>query len=344
MTGIARAARRWLQLAALCLALGFAGNASADVFRPAYLELTQRNATDYDVLWQLPALDASTTLQLRPVFPATTQELGERSNLFANGAVVQRWRIRVPGGLAGRTIDFPGLATQRIDVLVRVMRDDGTTQVGRLTPVERQFAVAASPGAFEVAYTYTVLGTEHILLGFDHLLFVLALLLLVPDLRRLVLTITAFTIAHSITLAAATLGVLHVPGPPVEASIALSIMFVAAEIIHGRQGRPGLTARYPWLVAFTFGLLHGLGFAGALAEVGLPDKQIPTALLFFNVGVEVGQLLFIGAVLAVMAAWRALSRRIAVSLPAWTGLAAPFVIGSLASFWFIERVAGFAAR
>ena len=192
---------------------------------------------------------------------------------------------------------FPGLAATRIDVLVRLARSDGTTQLGRVLVLDPQFVFSASPGAMEVARTYTVLGIEHILSGVDHLLFVLALVMLVRGTRRLVATITAFTLAHSLTLAAASLGFVSVPGPPVEATIALSIMFVAAEIVRARQGRPGLTQRYPWLVAFSFGLLHGLGFAGALAEVGLPPLSIPLALLFFNVGVEIGQLLFVAAVL-----------------------------------------------
>lgn len=353
MTGLARAFLPRIFAAlpslpvflALCAALVLVPSpARADEFRPAYLELTQRNATDYDVLWKLPALDETTTLRLQPVFPAGTREVSARTSAFANGASVLRWRIQVPGGLTDRSIDFPELAAQRIDVLVRVVRADGTEQVGRLTPVEREFTVTASPGPFEVARTYTVLGIEHILLGFDHLLFVLALLLLVRGVRRLIVTITAFTVAHSITLAAATLGVLHVPGPPVEACIALSIMFVAGEIIHAAQGRPGLTAQRPWLVAFTFGLLHGLGFAGALAEVGLPQQQIPTALLFFNVGVELGQLLFIAVVLGAMAAWRRVAPRLQGPRPAWMQLAAPYAIGSLAGFWFIERVASFAVR
>ena len=155
-----------------------------------------------------------------------------------------------------------------------------------------------------------MLGIEHILSGFDHLLFVLALVLLVHGKRRLLLTVTAFTAAHSLTLAGATLGWVRLPGPPVEASIALSIVFVASEIVHARQGRPGMTARYPWVVAFSFGLLHGFGFAGALAEVGLPQSSIPIALLFFNVGVELGQLLFVGAVLAVIAAGSRVSERL----------------------------------
>jgi len=189
--------------------------------------------------------------------------------------------------------------------------------------------------------TYTILGIEHILSGFDHLLFVLALVLLVHGTRRLLVTITAFTAAHSLTLAGATLGWVQVPGPPVEASIALSIVFVASEIVHARQGRYSVTQQYPWVVAFTFGLLHGFGFAGALAEVGLPQSSIPIALLFFNVGVEIGQVLFVGAVLTVIAVgWRA-GTRLRLSPPVWLWRIAPYAIGTLASFWLVERVAAF---
>jgi hypothetical protein len=159
--------------------------------------------------------------------------------------------------------------------------------------------------------------------------------------RRLVATVTAFTVAHSITLAAATLGFVHVPQQPVEAAIALSIVFVAAEIVHARQGRPGLTERWPWLVAFAFGLLHGLGFAGALSEVGLPQTAIPVALLFFNLGVECGQLLFIAVVLGVLALARWLSRRMAIPKPAWTWRLVPYGIGGVAAFWVIQRIAVF---
>jgi hydrogenase/urease accessory protein HupE len=181
------------------------------------------------------------------------------------------------------------------------------------------------------------LGIEHILGGVDHLLFVLALLLIVRGGKAIILTVTAFTVAHSITLVAATLGWVHVPGPPVEAMIALSIVFVACEIVHGLQGRTGLTARAPWVIAFSFGLLHGFGFAGALAEVGLPQKAIPVALLTFNVGVEIGQLIFVGLALAIGSA---LSQ-----LPAlrsrWAENALSYAIGSVAMFWVIERVAAF---
>jgi hydrogenase/urease accessory protein HupE len=260
-------------LLCLCLALP----AAADEFRPAYLQLRQVDATTYEVLWKLPALDESTTLKLRPQFPPGTRAITPLRSSYATGTAVQRWRVQADGGLAGKAIVFPNLAASRIDVLVRVERSDGTAQVGRVLPLSPSLVVTASPGVFEVAQTYTVLGIEHILTGFDHLLFVLALLILVRGTRRLIATITAFTVAHSLTLFAATLGWVNVPGPPVEAVIALSIVFVAGEIVHAHQGRPGLTQRRPWLVAFSFGLLHGLGFAGALAEVGLPPLSIPTA-------------------------------------------------------------------
>jgi hypothetical protein len=333
---------RWWRFGLALLSL-LALPALADEFRPAYLQLTQRDATTYDVAWKIPAIDENTTLKLRPVFPAGTETLTPVRSSYASNAAVQRWRIRVPGGLAGQAVTFPALATTRIDVLVRLERRDGTTQLARILPLEPRFVVTASPGTFEVVQTYTVLGIEHILDGVDHLLFVLALLLLVDGMRRLLVTITAFTLAHSITLALATLGVLHVPGPPVEASIALSIVFVAGEIIHAQQGRPGLTQRYPWVVAFTFGLLHGLGFASALAEVGLPPLSIPVALLFFNVGVEIGQLIFVAAVLLLIAAGRWLIGRWPQALPSspWLSRVPPYAIGGIASYWVFERIAAF---
>jgi hydrogenase/urease accessory protein HupE len=260
---------------------------------------------------------------------------------FSRGITVQRWRIRVPQGLDGKAIFFSQLSETRIDVLARLVRLDGTVQLERILPVNPSFVARPSPGRLDVVTTYTILGIEHILAGFDHLLFVLALVLLVQGTRRLLVTITAFTAAHSLTLAGATLGWVQVPGPPVEASIALSIVFVASEIVHLRQGRYSVTQHYPWVVAFTFGLLHGFGFAGALAEVGLPQSSIPIALLFFNVGVEIGQLLFVAAVLAVIAVgWRA-GQRLRMSPPEWLWRIAPYGIGALASFWLVERVAAF---
>ncbi len=215
---------------------------------------------------------------------------------------------------------------------------DGTSRVSRLTSSAPSFVVPEAPIWQQTAATYLGLGVEHILLGIDHLLFVLALLLLVRGLRQVLLTITAFTLAHSITLAAATLGWINVPQTPVEAVIALSIVLVAAELVHRERGRTSLAQQWPWVIAFTFGLLHGFGFAGALNEIGLPQQAIPLALLFFNVGVEIGQILFI---VAVYAAW-ALSRRLLVGLPKPITRYGPACItGTLATYWTKERIAGF---
>ena len=332
---------RLLLLVAVALLLGAAVPARADEFKPGYLQLTQIDRETYDVLWKIPAIDESTPLKVKPQFPDGTEAVTPMRSTYSRGITVQRWRIRVPGGLDGKPILFSQLSQTRIDVIARLVRLDGTVQLERILPVNPSFTGRPSPGRLEVVSTYTILGIEHILAGFDHLLFVFALVLLVQGTRRLLVTITAFTIAHSLTLAGATVGWVHVPGPPVEASIALSIVFVASEIVHTRQGRSSVTQRYPWVVAFTFGLLHGFGFAGALAEVGLPQSSIPIALLFFNVGVEIGQLLFVGAVLAAIAVGGRTAERLRVSQPAWLWRIAPYAIGGVASFWLVERVAAF---
>jgi hydrogenase/urease accessory protein HupE len=315
--------------------------ARADEFRPAYLQLSQVDATTYDVLWKIPAVNEWTTLPVSPQFPAGTEALTPVRSAYAAGVAVMRWRIRVPGALDGRAVMFSGLSTSRLDVLVRLKREDGTVQLERVALSDPRFLITASPGAFEVARTYTVLGIEHILSGFDHLLFLLALLVLVDGTRRLIATVTAFTLAHSLTLAGAALGFVNLPGRPVEAAIALSIAFVAAEIVHARQDRGALTQRYPWLVAFAFGLLHGFGFAGALSEIGLPQLSIPTALLFFNVGVEIGQLLFIATVLLVITIGHRVAHRIAWRQPDWLWRVPPYAIGSVAMFWIIQRMSAY---
>jgi hydrogenase/urease accessory protein HupE len=330
-----------LLVVAVALLLDAGVPARADEFKPAYLQLTQLDRETYDVLWKIPAIDESTSLKVKPQFPSGTETLTSARSTFSRGITVQRWRIRVPEGLDGKAIVFSQLSETRIDVLARLVRLDGTVQLERILPVHPSFVGRRSPGRLEVVWTYTILGTEHILSGFDHLLFVLALVLLVQGTRRLLVTITAFTAAHSLTLAGATLGWVQVPGPPVEASIALSIVFVASEIVRMRQGRYSVTQRYPWVVAFTFGLLHGFGFAGALAQVGLPQSSIPIALLFFNVGVEIGQVLFVGAVLAVITVGRRVGQRLRLARPAWLWRIAPYAIGGLASFWVVERVLAF---
>jgi len=263
---------------------------------------------------------------------------------WSSGAFIERWHYACPGGLAGRAIHIDGLGATRTDVLVRVEHLSGSTETLRLTPERTRFEVAEVSTRPQVAWTYLVLGIEHILLGIDHLLFVLGLMFLANNWRRLILTVTAFTVAHSITLAAATLGFLSFPQAPVEATIALSVMFVAGEILRGGRGQAGLAARAPWIVAFLFGLLHGLGFAGALHEVGLPDGEIPLALLLFNVGVELGQLLFVAGLVALLALFtRGLGPRATAGYgPPLTAAVirrpVAYLVGSLAAFWVVERV------
>ena len=322
-------------------ALLFAPAAGAHEVRPAYLELKETAPGQFSVLWRTPVLAGMrlpVVLKLpddvRNVKDPVLQEL-------TDSLVERRWIDAGPAGLAGKRIEFPGLQLTITDALVRVEMLDGRNWTSIVRPSRPWMEIAAAPTGWKVAGTYLVLGVEHILSGVDHLLFILALVLLVQGWKRLVWTITAFTVAHSITLAAATLGFVTVPGPPVEACIALSVMFVASEIVRARHGDPGMAQRRPWLVAFAFGLLHGFGFAGALNQVGLPQIAIPLALAFFNIGVELGQLVFIAIVLAVFAVGGKIARRIRAPRPAWAWLVPPYAIGGLAAFWVIQRIAAF---
>ena len=327
--------------ALLLLLLGLANAAHAHEVRPAYLQIQQRASGQYSVLWRTPVFSGM-RLPIALQLPADVREVGAPVVAELPGSRVERRIIDAgAGGLAGKRIEFPGLQATITDVLVRVELLDGTRSVALVHPSQPWIDIAAPAGKVAIAGAFVKQGIEHILLGYDHLLFVLALMLIVRNTKALVLTVTAFTLAHSITLALATLGVVRVPGPPVEAAIAFSIVLVAAEIVRLRRGEPSLTARQPWLVAFCFGLLHGFGFAGALSEIGLPQGDVPLALFAFNVGVELGQLAFIGAVLAVLAVVRRL--RVADAFRKRAARAAPYFIGSLAAFWFVERVAAFAA-
>jgi hydrogenase/urease accessory protein HupE len=320
-----------------------AANLLADEIRPGYLELKELPAAsgqvgdeNWSVTWKVP-FKGGMKLKIDPVFPSGCEAITPVTAREGMGSLIQRWTMRCAGGLTDREISIAGIEVTITDVLVRLERQDAGAQMIRLGPMEPAFTVSAGSTRPEIALLYTTLGFEHILLGFDHLLFVLALLIIVNNTRKLVLAVTAFTISHSITLAGATMGFLKVPQQPVEAVIALSILFLATEIIHSRQGRTGVAAQWPWVVAFLFGLLHGFGFAGALAEVGLPEHAIPLALLFFNVGVELGQLTFIAAVLALTWSMKTLLR---FPLPEARVFAA-FFIGGLSAFWTIERVVGF---
>lgn len=327
----------WARLAVLLLLLfSAAGAARAHESRPAYLEINEITPGRYSLLWRTP-INAGMRLPVRLELPADVRTLAGPSVRELSDSQVERRLIESPGGLAGKRIGFIGLQATITDVLVRVQLGDGRHSTTLVRPSAAWIEVPRAPGLAEVARTYVVYGVEHILGGIDHLLFVAALLLIVRGGRRIVATVTAFTVAHSLTLVAATLGWVHVPSPPIEAVIALSIMFVAVEIVHGLQGRPGLTARAPWLVAFCFGLLHGFGFAGALAEVGLPANAIAMALLCFNIGVEIGQLLFVAALLCAIA----LLRRLPLTLPRWSPWVAPYAIGGVAAFWMLQRVVMF---
>ncbi len=327
-------------IALLVGTLGFSAYSHGHALQPGFLELRLIDKELYAVVWKTPATGG------RPM--AITAQLPESCDLRTPGqpiwdgaAYVARWTTSCSGGLEGGVIHIDGLDQTSTDVLVRFDFADGVSEARRLTAGDPSFTVPAEPSRLEVVRTYFLLGVEHILFGIDHLAFVLALLLLVTGVHRVIATVTAFTLAHSFTLAGAALGFVHMPGPPVEAVIALSILFVASEIIQNRRGKPALTAQYPWVVAFTFGLLHGFGFAGALIEIGLPQQSIPLALLFFNVGVEAGQVLFIVSVFAAFALARQIVRRINVPRPTWAWVVPPYAIGSVAAFWLIQRIAAF---
>jgi len=310
---------------------------NAHEMRPGYLEIRETATDTYDVLWKVPALGDDMRLGLYLRFEDDVRNVTEPVSGFIGSAHTQRMRIQRENGLIGTTITIDGLDATYTDVLLRLERANGVEITHRLTPTSPSYVVQAEPGHGQIALTYIMLGVEHILLGIDHLLFVLALLMIVANFKKLVATITAFTIAHSITLALAALGFVSMPGPPVEAIIALSIVFVAAEIVRGRQGIAVLTARVPWIVAFTFGLLHGFGFAGALSEIGLPQSAIPLALFSFNVGVEIGQLLFVSGVVVLYS----IAKRIQPVPPAWAWRIPTYTIGGVAAFWTIDRIAGF---
>jgi len=333
-----RRAARLLALSMLC-ALAPIPRADAHESRPAYLQIDETTPGRYSVLWRIPVLSGM-PLPVALKLPDAVRDVHEPSVQRLSDSLVER-RILESGdtGIAGARIEFAGLAATITDVLVRVRLQGGTQSTTLVRPSRPWVDISAPSGPFAVLGAYVVHGALHILHGFDHLLFVLALILIVPSRRVLLATITAFTVAHSITLALATLGMVHVPGPPVEAVIALSILLLAAEILHVLSGRPSLTAQWPWVVAFSFGLLHGFGFAGALTAVGLPQGDVPLALFAFNAGVELGQLAFVAAVSTALR----LARRIDLSPAAerFALRAASYAIGTLAAFWFFERLAGF---
>jgi len=303
--------------------------------RPAFLQIIQTSETTYEVFWKVPSMGDAVP-KIHPVFsPFFTIEELKRPNKIP-GSVIYSYKIYSEETLQGKVLTIDGLNKTLIDALVTVTYLNGEKVTMMLQPDKDSSVIPGETSTYDVIKTYTKLGIEHILLGIDHLLFVLALIIITRGKWKILKTITAFTLAHSITLSLAALGYVNFPTPPVEAVIALSIVFLAVEIIKNLNGKQTLTSKKPWLVAFTFGLLHGFGFAGALTNIGLPQQDIPFALAFFNVGVEIGQIAFVIVVLAII---KLLSFKKDWSI--FTKKIPAYVIGSLASFWMIERVLAF---
>jgi hydrogenase/urease accessory protein HupE len=309
--------------------------ASAHESRPAYLEVKESSAGQFSLLWRTPVL-AGMRLPIALKLPDDVKNLREPSvQELADSFLERRWIDAGPNGLAGQRIEFPGLQGTITDVLVRVEMLDGRSWTTIVHPSQPWVEITAAQTRLEVMGTFIVQGIRHILFGADHMLFVLGLLLIVKDRWMLLKTITAFTVAHSITLAIATLGYAEAPVLPLNAAIALSILFLGPEIVRSWRGETSFTIRHPWVVAFAFGLLHGFGFASALISAGLPKAELPVALLSFNVGVEIGQLSFVALILSLERAFRILE----VRWPRWAEALPGYTVGSLGAFWTVQRLA-----
>jgi hypothetical protein len=307
--------------------------ALADEFRPAMLDITERDGGWVDVTWKVP-VQQNVPLGVTPVLPDFLKPLGPGSDRQVPGARIEYSSYHSSGqALTGSTISIDGLRGIPMDVLLRVTLSDGTEHSAMLRSGNVSFTIPEKATRAELAISYWQMGTIHILEGFDHLLFLLTLLLIVNGIWPLLKTVTAFTLAHSLTLAFATLGLVYIPPAPTEAVISLSIVLLAVEVVHKNQGKLTMSERLPWLVAFTFGLVHGLGFAGALSEIGVPADEVPLTLLMFNVGVETGQILFVCAVSLLLAGLHRIHTHSALTL----ARATPYVIGGVAAFWTIER-------
>jgi hydrogenase/urease accessory protein HupE len=342
-------------ITAILLIIFSFSSAQADEYSPAFLELTQIANDEFDVLWKVPAM-GGLRLNLHARFDANSKLITPVRGSMVNGAYIEQFKVRRDGGLAGGEVVIEGLTGLSTDVLVRIERLDGSTEVARLAAANPSFVVQGSLTRMEVANTYILFGIEHILEGMDHLLFVACLILIAGTGRRILITITGFTIAHSITLTLAALNLVRLPIPPIEAVIALSIVFLAREIALGR--RDTLTWRYPITVSASFGLLHGFGFASALGEIGLPQTEIPAALLAFNLGVEIGQIFFVCSILFCVWIVSKLASLIGASRISAIGtdgnrrplvwlqsIEKPlaYVVGSVTIIWTIERTLLFAS-
>jgi len=323
---------RWALLWALLW--GVVPCSDAHEVRPGYLEILESPTGDLSIVWKQPIAGNYAAPLIPSISTGWLQAAPDRSSR-TDTTYSCEWRIRAPHApLAGATVAIDNLDRTITDVLLRVVYANGTELTQLLRPASPNLQLPSTEHAGVPVRDYLELGFTHIWGGLDHLLYVCGLMFLVSGTRALIKTITGFTLAHSLTLGASALGYVHIPAAPVEATIALSIVYVAVEVVNAREGRTSLAQRAPWLIAFGFGLLHGLGFAGALAEIGLPAHAIPVALLLFNVGIEIGQLTFVTILLlAAKALW--LGAPQLVMRWSW---APPYVIGSTASYWLIERL------
>ena len=315
----------------------FLPNVHADEYRPAFLQIKQVTEHQFEMLWKVPAR-GDKRLKLSVVLPSNSKIIVPKRTTFVGNAFIERSTFLHQGELAGKPISIDGLNKVSTETLTRIEWLNGEIETARLTPTSSSFLVQGIPSTFNVVHTYIIFGIEHILQGIDHLLFIACLIFIARTWRRLLITITGFTLAHSVTLTVAALGYFRLPIPPIEAVIALSIVFLAREIIMER--RDTLTWRYPISVSASFGLLHGFGFASALSEIGLPQTEIPAALIAFNAGVEIGQILFVAAILILI--W--LNKITLNKFKLNSGKFIPIIekpitygVGGVAMFWVIER-------
>lgn len=321
-----------IRLICLLILLAIGSPAWADELRPGYMEFTQKSATQWVLVWKLP-MQGGFTPSTAPHLPKGCEPTGQAQRDIANAAVTTRTTYRCSGEVAGQLIGLDGMETAQSDVLVRVAPLGRPVQALRLTPAEPRLLIQEQASGWQVARTYFLTGIDHILFGYDHLLFVVSLVLLLSGFWTIAKAVTAFTVAHSLTLVGTTLGWIGLPQQPVESIIALSILFLAVEIIKRKPGKIRLSERVPWVVAFGFGLLHGFGFAGALKEIGLPEQDISVALFTFNIGVEVGQIMIVALTMLLLTILRRFSEAL---LPPVVKFAT-YAIGITASYWFIER-------
>ena len=325
---------RLIRILLVLIAALLALPAQADELRPGYLEFTQQDAKLWKLVWKAPVLGGLAT-RTKPAFPDFCTQSPPQARVEGLVLVAES-RLTCSRDLAGSQVGLAGMDAAFTDALLRVAPLGRPVQAARLTQDKAMVEIALVPDGWEVARSYFVLGIIHILEGYDHLLFVIALVLLIGRFGMVVKAATAFTVAHSITLVGSTLGLVGLAQAPVEALIALSIVFLAVEIVKQNPEAPNLAERAPWIVAFLFGLIHGFGFAGALREIGLPESDVPTALLTFNLGVEAGQLVIVAAVMLAITALR----RFAPARLRTSTVVSSYAIGITASFWFIERLIG----